>query len=71
MAYAKETPGERIFDSWLSSQHITMDQYNAMTPSEKQKIMDEFESYEKQKLNNAFGATSNSSSATASGAVSS
>jgi hypothetical protein len=50
MQYAKETPAQRIFDSWLSSQKITEDQYNAMTPAEKQTIMDKFEAQMKSKL---------------------
>jgi hypothetical protein len=50
MQYASETPAQRIFDSWLSSQKITEDQYNAMTPAEKQTIMDKFEAQMKAKL---------------------
>jgi hypothetical protein len=50
MSYAKETPAQRMFDSWLQSQNITEQQYNAMTPAQKQKLTDEFEAQEKQKL---------------------
>ena len=50
MRYAKETPAQRIFDSWLGSKNMTVDQYNAMTPAEKQKLTDEFEAQMKAKL---------------------
>lgn len=50
MHYAKETPAERMFDNWLHSQNITEQQYDAMTPAEKQKLVDQFETQMKQKL---------------------
>jgi hypothetical protein len=39
-----------MFDSWLHSQNITEQQYDAMTPAEKQKLVDQFEAQMKQKL---------------------
>jgi hypothetical protein len=56
MSYAKETPAQRMFDSWLQDQNITKQQYDAMTPAEKQKLMNEFEAQMKQKLHNEMGA---------------
>jgi hypothetical protein len=60
MNYAKETPAQRMFDSWLESQNMTMDQYNAMSPAEKQKILTEFEIQMKQKLRSEFSSASTS-----------
>jgi hypothetical protein len=60
MQYAKETPAQRFFDSWLSSQNITEDQYNAMPSTEKQKLMDEFETQMKAKLNSETKASETS-----------
>jgi hypothetical protein len=57
MRYAKETPAQRMFDSWLSSQNITMAQYNAMTPAEQQKLVTEFETQMKTRLHNEMNGS--------------
>jgi hypothetical protein len=65
--YAKETPVQRMFDSWLASQHISKDQYNAMTPEEKQKLVDEFKEQLKQRLKSELSSsTSTAGTSTAS-----
>ena len=50
MNYAKETPAQRMFDSWLTNQNVTEQQYNAMTPAQQQKLINEFEAQLKEKL---------------------
>ena len=50
MRYAKETPAQRMFDSWLGRQNISMEQYNSMSAADKQKLVDQFEAEMKQKL---------------------
>lgn len=57
MRYAKETPAQRMFDSWLSSKNITMDQYNAMTPAEQQKLVTEFETEMKSRLHSEMSGS--------------
>jgi hypothetical protein len=67
MDYASETPAQRMFDNWLKSEGISKDDYNAMTPQEKQKVLDKFQEYIKTKLrgemtdslNSATGGSSN------------
>jgi len=60
MRYAKETPAERMFDSWLSSQNISEKQYNAMTPAQQQALHQKFEQQLEQKLKDESLATLNS-----------
>jgi hypothetical protein len=50
MSYAKETPAQRMFDNFLQSQNISKQQYDAMTPAQKQKLVDAFEAQLKEKL---------------------
>ncbi len=50
MNYAKETPAQRMFNDWLSSQNITEQQYAAMTPAQQQKLVEKFEAQMKQEL---------------------
>jgi hypothetical protein len=50
MRYAKETPAQRMFDNWLQGQGVTQEQFNAMTPAQKQKLVNEFETQMKAKL---------------------
>jgi hypothetical protein len=57
MRYAKETPAQRMFDSWLKSQNISEQQYQSMTPAEKQKLINEFEVQMKEKLHNEMSAS--------------
>jgi len=63
LRYAKETPAQRMFDGWLSSQHITMSQYNAMSTSEKEKLTQQFEQYMKETMKTNVAGTSNTSAA--------
>jgi hypothetical protein len=60
--YAKETPAQRMFDSWLSGQHISKAEFNSMSDEEKQKLIDKFREEMKEKMKAALGT---SSSATA------
>jgi hypothetical protein len=55
--YAKETPAQRMFDSFLQNQHISKDQYNSMTQAEKQKLIDEFKLELKAKMNGGLGGS--------------
>jgi hypothetical protein len=66
LQYAKETPAQRMFDSWLSSQHITMDQYNSMSTAAKEKLTQQFDQYMKETLQGKVAGTSNASAAVAS-----
>lgn len=50
MRPARQTPAQPMFDSWLQSQNITEQRYNAMTPAEKQKRIDHFKAQIKKKL---------------------
>jgi hypothetical protein len=43
MKYASETPEQRMFDNWLSSQNVSEQQYDAMTPAQQQALIDKFE----------------------------
>jgi predicted amidohydrolase len=68
MEYASETPAQRLFDTWLKSEGISKDDYNAMSAVEKQQVLDKFQEYIKAKLRGemtdaANSATSRSSSA--------
>ena len=56
MQYAKETPAQRMFDSWLKGQGVTEQQFNAMTPAEKQKLVDQFEAQTKTKMKSEMTA---------------
>jgi hypothetical protein len=42
LSYMHETPGQRMFDSWLGSQHISKEQFAAMSPADKQKLVERF-----------------------------
>jgi len=63
MRYAKETPAQRMFDSWLTSQNISMDQYNAMSTAEKAKITQEFEQYISEKMKSEITGGANGTAA--------
>jgi len=63
LRYAKETPAQRMFDSWLGSQNITMDQYNAMSAAEKEKLTQQFEQYMKETMKKDIAGTSNTAAA--------
>ncbi|MDR3435721.1 hypothetical protein [Telmatospirillum sp.] len=64
-AYMKETPEQRMFDSWLGSQHITKAEYAALSPADQKKLMDEFRRELEQKIKEKLGATSGSTQITA------
>jgi hypothetical protein len=64
--YAKETPAQRMFDNWLSGQHITMSQYNAMTDAEKQKLLEQYrQQLEQEMKGGANGSVGTPGTATA------
>lgn len=41
MDYMKTPPAQRMLNAWLSRHGISREEFDAMTPEEKQKIMDE------------------------------
>ena len=55
--YAKETPAQRIFDNWLGGQHVTMDQYNALTDPEKQKLVEKYREQLQHELTGGMNGT--------------
>lgn len=59
--YAKETPAQRMFDTWLSGQHISKAEFNAMSQEEKQKLIDKFREEMKEKMKAALGTPSSAS----------
>jgi len=71
--YAKETPAQRMFDNWLSSQNITMSQYNAMPPAEQAKLVAAYQEYIKEHMYDALvgTGTAGTTAATATTAASS
>ncbi|MTJ79989.1 MAG: hypothetical protein F8N37_03060 [Telmatospirillum sp.] len=48
--YMHETPGERMFDSFLGHMHISKAEYAAMSGEDKAKVMAQFKEYMKQKI---------------------
>jgi ABC-type transporter MlaC component len=58
--YAKETPAQRMFDSWLGSQHITPEEFASMSPEQQQALMNKFKEQIKQKLENGLSVSSSS-----------
>jgi len=50
MAYAHETPAQRMFTNWLAGQDISQSQYDAMTAPQKEALMKKFEEQLKQDL---------------------
>jgi hypothetical protein len=48
--YMKETPAQRMFASFLNSEHISQSQYNAMSPQQKEALMQQFEQELKQHM---------------------
>lgn len=61
MDYMKETPSQRMFESFLSSQKITKEQYAAMSPADQQKLIDEFKRQLEQKMAQKNGSNSTGS----------
>ena len=57
MQYAKETPAQRMFDSWLGGQNISMKQFQAMSPDAQQKLVQEFDLQLKEKLQSEMGTS--------------
>lgn len=64
--YANESPAQRLFTDWLGSQHITQQQFNAMSPQDQLKLTEKFQEQMKERLGNG----STESSATPSSGVS-
>ncbi|MDR3722988.1 MAG: hypothetical protein P4K83_00685 [Terracidiphilus sp.] len=64
MAYAKETPAQRMFDSWLKGQNITRDEYKSMTPEQQQALQNKFETYLKSRLDEKLGVSSTAAQTT-------
>lgn len=62
LAYMKESPAQRMFDNFLSAHHITKEEYNSMTPAQKQKIQDEFKLEMESKMKQKLGASTGTSS---------
>lgn len=62
MDYANETPAQRMFDSWLGTQHVTKEEYNSMSDADKQKLVDKFEEYMKEKMREKLSVNSTSGS---------
>jgi hypothetical protein len=58
LSYMHETPGQRMFDSWLGSQHISKEQFAAMSPAEKQKVMEQFRRELEEKMKGKLDAAS-------------
>lgn len=69
LEYARETPEQRMFDSWLGNQGITKSQYNAMSAEEKQKLTTQFEQIEKAKFKEEMGTNTAASTASLSQSV--
>jgi hypothetical protein len=40
--YLKESPIERMFDAWLKAHHLSKQQFDALSPQQKQALLDEF-----------------------------
>ena len=43
MAYAHETPAQRFFDNWLSSEGISKQDYKSMSPQKQEALHEKFE----------------------------
>lgn len=63
MNYMKKTPAERMFDSWLERHKISRGQFNALSPEEKKKLVDEFKQEMQEELRRKYGTSSFSGSA--------
>ena len=68
MEYATETPAQRMFDNWLNSQNVSMDQYNSMTDAEKTALMNKYQEFLREKLEAQMGGTSTTAVVTGTGA---
>lgn len=55
MSYAKETPEQRMFDSWLKSHNISQGEYNSMTTDQQQALKNEFQVEMRAKMNEKLG----------------
>jgi hypothetical protein len=51
--YMKETPAQRLEDSWLAAHHLTRQQYEAMSPQERQAIQQQMASELKEQVKQA------------------
>lgn len=50
LRYASETPEQRMFDNWLSSQGISQDQYKALGVKQQQALHEKFEEQMRDKI---------------------
>lgn len=48
--YMNKTPAQQMQDAWLQQHGITQDQFNAMSPADKQKLLDEMKRELQQKM---------------------
>lgn len=55
MDYMKESPAQQMFTNFLSSHHISQNEYNAMSPQQKEALTKQFE----QELKQQMGTESN------------
>jgi len=65
--YMSKTPEERMFDSFLSSNKISKADYEAMSDSEKQKVLAKFKEYVKEKSEESLGVAGLSDGGSAGG----
>lgn len=52
-AYMDKTPEERYFEAFLKEQGMTQEEFDALSPEDKQKLLKKFEDFVKQKLEEA------------------
>lgn len=52
LEYGKETPAQQMFSNWLGSQNMTLDQFNALSQSEKDKVLEKY----REQLESRYGA---------------
>lgn len=53
--YASETPAQRMLDSWLKTQNMTIEQFNALPSEEQKAILEKFKQAMKDKMNREMG----------------
>ena len=69
MNYAKETPAQRMFDTWLQQQNISKDEYNSMSSSDKEKLMEKYKEYLKEKMQSDYSLNGANTDTTATSGV--
>jgi hypothetical protein len=63
LSYMHESPGERMFDSWLGSQHMSRQQFESLGPAEKQKVMERFRRELEEKMKSKLDGTADTTGA--------